>query len=162
VAAVAAAIPTGDDPRPSSGSAAFLRWNAGQKPPADAELPPFLGFPVLASVGTDFAARAVRVEAPAGSDMLRILFKGKRGAHWTIYGAAPGSTVVVPSPTDFGVETDRFVEGDLESVLVNGIDFVEGVDLGAVAAPGGLALDLLLGFVERASFIDIKKTPIAP
>jgi hypothetical protein len=87
IAAVAAAIPSGDDPRPSSGAATFLRWDAGERPGREAALPPFLGFPAYAAGGADFEGRTVRVApAPAGGDLVRVLLKGKRGEHWTFYG----------------------------------------------------------------------------
>jgi hypothetical protein len=161
VAAVAAAIPaSGDDQRPSAGSATLQRWGAGERPPADVTLPAFLGFPGLSSIGADFEGRRVRVAQAPGTELVRVLLKGKRGAHWTFYGVTPGTTMTVPNPADFGVTEDRFVAGDLESVLINCLDFVGGVDLDLLGRPGGLALDLLLGIVERVSFIDIKRTPI--
>ncbi len=158
VAAVAASIPTSGDPRPSAGSATLARWGAGVHPPNDFALPPFLGFPSLATMGTSFETRTVAVGRTAGTDLMRVLLKGKRGAHWTFYGV--GDALQIPNPADFGVEEDRFFRDELDSVLVNCMDFVTGVDLGTLARPGGLALDLLLGIVERVSFIDLKNTQL--
>jgi len=164
VAAVAASIPAGGgDPRPSAGSATLVRWAPGERPAAAQALPAFLGFPSLSEMSTDFAARVVTPAQSEGTELLRVLLKGKRGAHWTFYGVRAGAPLAVPNPADFGVEEDRFVQGDLESVLVNCMDFAAGVDLDRLARPGGLALDLLLGIVERVSFIDIKNSaPAAP
>lgn len=164
VAAVAASIPAGSsDPRPSAGSATLARWAPGERPPEAFTLAPFLGFPSLAQMATDFAARVITPAEAAGTELLRVLLKGKRGAHWTFYGVQAGVPLAVPNPADFGVEEDRFVQGELESVLVNCMDFAAGIDLGELARPGGLALDLLLGIVERVSFIDIKNAaPAAP
>lgn len=163
IAAVAASIPGRDDPRPSAGAATFFRWGLGERPSAEAALAPFLGFPSYAESGTDFEARVVQVAAaPAGSDLVRVLMKGKRGSHWTFYGVAAESTLDVPDPADFGVEADRFIRGDLESVLVNSLDFSDGVDLSQLGRPGGLALDLLLQLVDRVSFIDLRNQPLNP
>ncbi len=158
VAAVAASIPVSGDPRPSAGSATLVRWNEGQAPPTDLALPAFLGFPSYATMGSDFEARTVQVATTPGTELMRVLLKGKRGAHWTFYGV--GATLTVPTPSDFGVEEDRFFKDDLESVLVNCMDLVDGLDLDLLARPGGIALDLLLGIVERVSFIDIKNAAI--
>jgi len=158
VAAVAASIPVSGDPRPSAGSATLARWGAGVHPPADFALPAFLGFPSLATMGTNFETREVKTAQASGTELLRVLLKGKRGAHWTFYGVS--GTLLVPNPADFGVAEDRFAKDALESVLVNCLDFVNGIDLGTFGHPGGLALDLLLGIVERVSFIDLKNTPL--
>ncbi|MBL8787910.1 MAG: hypothetical protein JNJ59_23640, partial [Deltaproteobacteria bacterium] len=45
-------------------------------------------------------------------------------------------------------------------LLVNGLDFAPGTDVTKLGRPGGLALDLLLGLVDRVSFIDIKNAPL--
>ncbi len=158
VAAVAASIPTSGDPRPSAGSATLVRWNEGQAPPTDVTLPAFLGFPSYATMGSDFETRTVQLATTPGSELMRVLLKGKRGAHWTFYGV--GDKLTVPTPSDFGVEEDRFFKDDLESVLVNCMDLVDGLDLDLLGRPGGIALDLLLGIVERVSFIDIKNAVI--
>lgn len=160
VAAVAAAIPGSGDPRPSSGSAILYRWAPGEHPAEDVTLPAFLGFPSLSTIGVDFAQRLVAVASSAGSELVRVLFKGKRGEHWTFYGVQPGSTLHVPNPADYGLEHDRFVKDELDSVLVNCMDFAAGVDLARLGVPGGVALDLMLGVVERVSFIDVKNQPL--
>lgn len=159
VAAVAASIPTSGDPRPSAGAATLARWAPGERPPADHALPPFLGFPDWDAIGADFETRTITVASAPGTDLLRVLMKGKRGAHWTFYGVPATGDLVVPDPTTFGVEADRFVRDDLESVLVNCLDFADGADLSRLGVPGGLALDLLLGVVDRVSFIDLKNKP---
>jgi hypothetical protein len=164
VAAVAAAIPAGGgDPRPSSGSATLARWAPGERPPAAYALAPFLGFPL--GGGTSFENRTISFEAQDGADLQRVLLKGKRGTHWTFYGATPGTALAVPSPAELGLPesvADRFVRDSLESVLINSLDFAAGADLPTLARPGGLMLDLLLGVVERVSFIDFKNQALAP
>ncbi len=156
VAAVAAAIPAGGgDPRPSSGSATLARWAPGTRPPADYELAPFLGVPLNGT--TSFENRVITFSAKEGADLQRILLKGKRGTHWTFYGVT--SPLDIPSTSALGLPEsvgDRFVRDTLESVLINSIDFAEGTDISVLGRPGGLMLDLLLGLVDRVSFIDIK------
>jgi hypothetical protein len=150
------AIPAGGgDPRPSSGSATLARWAPGTRPPADYDLAPFLGVPLDGT--TSFENRAITFSAQDGADLQRILLKGKRGTHWTFYGVT--SPLDIPSPSALGLPesvADRFVRDALESVLINSIDFADGTDLSALGRPGGLMLDLLLGLVDRVSFIDIK------
>jgi len=158
IAAVAASIPVNGDPRPSAGSATLARFGAGVHPPTNYALAPFLGFPSLATMGSNFETRQVKVAEATGTELMRVLLKGKRGAHWTFYGVS--GTLSIPTPSDFGVEEDRFFKDDLESVLVNCMDFVDGIDLGTLGHPGGLALDLLLSIVERVSFIDLKNAPL--
>ncbi len=158
IAAVAASIPAGGgDPRPSAGSATLVRWNAGDKPVLDLALSTFLGFPE--DIGSNFETRTIKVEALAAADTMRVLVKGKRGTHWTFYGVPADGSFVVPKPVDFGLAEalgDRFVRDDIDSVLVNALDFSTGTDVTKLAVPGGLQLDLLLAIVERVSFIDIK------
>lgn len=159
VTAIAASIPAGSsDPRPSAGAATLVRWAPGEKPPANLALQPFLGFPTHA--GSDYAARKVFLEGVTGADVLRLLVKGKGGEHWTVYGARGETQVVLPNPADFGIEADRFVKDKTDSLLVNGLDFAPGTDVTKLGRPGGLALDLLLGLVDRVSFIDIKNAPL--
>lgn len=160
VAAVAAAIPGSNDPRPSSGSAILYRWAQGEHPATDVTLPAFLGFPSLANIGADFDARLVAVDDAPGTELVRVLLKGKRGEHWTFYGVDAGAPLHVPNPADYGFEHDRFIKDALDSVLVNCMDFAAGVELARLGVPGGVALDLMLGIVERVSFIDVKNQPL--
>ncbi|MFO0746621.1 MAG: hypothetical protein U1F43_13265 [Myxococcota bacterium] len=167
VAAVAAAIPAGGgDKRPSSGSATLVRWEPGVRPPATQTLPDFLAFPTAPATNKyDPATRTVEFDAVPGADMQRILFKGKHGKHWTFYGVKAGTPLVVPAMDDVEVkgDADRLIDGELESVLINSIDFAPGTDLSTLGVPGGLELDLLLDSVSRVSFIDVKHPiPEAP
>ncbi|PIE17222.1 MAG: hypothetical protein CSA66_06380 [Proteobacteria bacterium] len=157
VAAVAVSIPAGDDPRPDGGSAILVRGEAGQAPPAAPDMGSFLGFPIQStwSKGT----REVSVEALDGADLQRLLFKGRRGEHWTIWLNGRAS-YTVPVPAELFPELPDRALADVDLVLVNSLDLADGVDLDAVAAPGGVTLDEMLGEVDRVSFIDIE-TPIA-
>ena len=154
--AAAVSIPGGgSDPRPSAGSVIMTRHAPGVRPPARSELPAFLGFPESASF--DPATRTLRWASVEGADLQRILVKGKRGRHWTIYGAFRGSAVL-PAPATFGVEEDRLTLDAVESVLINSLDFANGVDASGLGVAGGIAFDLLLGLVDRVSFLDVKNT----
>jgi len=161
VAAVAASIPAGGgDPRPSAGSATLVRAPAGETLPAAPALPPFLAFPTSAATNAyDAAARTVKLAAVTGADAQRVLFKGRRGKHWTFYNVTAGQTLAVPSMEDLERDPadDRLLADNLESVLINSIDFASGVDLTKLGRPGGVALDLLLLVVDRVSFVDIKR-----
>ncbi len=157
ITAVAASIPAdGNDKRPSAGSAVLVRFPAGERPPTSLTLPAFLGFPME---GDRFDAdlREVTSGEVGATDMLRILIKGKTGRHWTIYGVTPGKVIHIANPADFGVTSDRLARDDLDSVLINAIDFAEDVGVNDVGRPGGVSLDMLLAVVDRVSFIDIKK-----
>lgn len=162
VAAVAASIPAGGgDPRPSAGAATLVRWGPGEKPPLDLPLTSFLGFP--ADLGLDFTTRTIKVEAHPDADVMRVLVKGKRGTHWTFYGVPADGTFTVPDLAELGLaETlgDRFVRDDIDSVLVNALDFAVGLATDKLGDVGGLQLDTLLGLVDRVSFIDIKNRPL--
>lgn len=164
VAAVAASIPAGgSDPRPSAGSASLLRWAPGEKPPLDQELPAFLGFPD--DLGVDFETRTIKVSAHPDADVMRVLIKGKRGAHWTFYGVPADGSFEVPDLTALGLFEalgDRFVKDDIDSVLVNALDFAAGLATTKLGDVGGLQLDTLLGLVDRVSFLDIKNRVITP
>jgi len=161
VAAVAAAIPAGGgDERPSSGSATLVRAAPGEKLPAAQTLPAFLPFPTdPATNAYDPAERTVDFAAVAGADVQRILFKGKRGKHWTFYNVKAGTTLTVPTMADLGQadEDDRLLADNLDTVLINSIDFAAGFDASKLGSPGGVALDMLLQVVERVSFVDIKR-----
>ena len=76
--------------------------------------------------------------------------------HWQALVLDPVGDLVAEVDAEAVVEGDRFVQSDLESVLVNNLDFSAGVDLARLGRPGGLALDLLLQLVDRVSFIDLK------
>jgi len=153
-AIVAVAIPSGDDPRPDSGSAILARGEVGSAPPAAPDLGSFLGFPLDST--WDGETRALHVGAVAGADSQRLLFKGKTGRHWTIW-LSGTADYTVPSPADFfdGEVADRATES-LELALVNSLDLADGLTLDDVMAPGGVTLDILLGHVDRISFIDVK------
>ncbi|TNF28565.1 MAG: Ig-like domain-containing protein [Deltaproteobacteria bacterium] len=153
-AIVAVAIPGKDDPRPDSGSAILTRGEIGAGPPAAPELGSFLGFPLDSS--WDATSRALVVGSVEGADIQRLLFKGKTGRHWTIWLAGSGS-YTVPNPADYfsGEVVDRATDS-VELALVNSLDLEDGLGLDVVAAPGGVSLDILLGHVDRISFIDVK------
>lgn len=160
VAAVAAAIAAGgEDKRPSAGSATLIRAPAGETLPAAPALPPFLLFPMSPVDNVyDRDARTVELASVEGADMQRVLFKGKRGRHWTFYGVTAGETLVVPTMETLGLtaDDDRLNWDRLESVLINSIDVAPAIDLAKLGRPGGVALDLMLMVVDRVSFIDIK------
>ncbi len=157
---VAVSIPAGGgDPRPSAGSATLTRFDAGERPPVELSQPEFLPFPAAATF--DPAIRTVNWSAVAGADLERVLVKGKRGRHWTVYGGAGEATF--PDPADFGITEDRLVLEDMESLLVNAIDFDSGVDAGTIGQRSGVPFELLLTVVERVSFLDIKNArPATP
>jgi len=155
VVAVAVSIPAGGgDPRPSAGSATLVRYAPGERPAADAEQPEFLAFPNGGSF--DPAARTVAWTGVAGTDLERVLIKGRQGRHWTVYGSHAAGMVRFPDPQDFGVDEDRLVLERVESVLVNSIDFAEAVDAATIGRADGTPFELLLTVVDRVSFIDVK------
>jgi hypothetical protein len=159
--AVAVSIPTGSgDPRPSAGSAVLQRFGAGEAPAADVQVHDFLGFPM--SGWWNPSERRVYWAPIAGADMQRVLFKGKRGRHWTIYGSGETDFVQLPDVSDFEINENRIAIDDLESVLINSIDFEDGFGADRVAAGNGLPIDMLLTVVKRVSFIDIKRVQSAP
>jgi hypothetical protein len=153
--AVAVSIPGRGDPRPSAGSVVLTRAAPGERPPEETAVRPFLGFPEAASY--DPASRTVRWDAVAGADLQRVLVKGKRGRHWTVYGAFRGATTL-PAPEAFGVTEDRAVLDGVESLLINSLDFAADAEATAVGTAGGPSFDLLLGRVDRVSFLDVKNT----
>jgi hypothetical protein len=152
---VAVSIPGGGDPRPSAGSVVLTRLAPGERPPAETTVAPFLGFPEAASY--DPETRTVRWGAVAGADLQRVLFKGKRGRHWTVYGAKNGR-VTLPVPADLGVEEDRAALEGVETVLINSLDFARDEDAAGVGTKTGPSFDLLLALVDRVSFLDVKNT----
>ncbi len=97
------------------------------------------------------------MEALADAQTQRVLFKGKHGEDWTVWlGGATAYTMPVPADLFDGDDTLGDRTQNVELVLVNSLDFADGVDFDGIAAPGGPTLDLLLLTVERASFIDVR------
>ena len=94
-----------------------------------------------------------------GSDTQRVLFKGRRGHHWTIWLQGVDSYTVPRKSEliseDEGVNNEDRTE-DPQLVLVNSFDFASGIDLGDLINPGATSLNELLHVVDRASFVDIQ------
>jgi len=157
--AVAVSIPAGSsDPRPSAGSATLSRFAPGEKPPAAFTAPDFLAFPATGTFNPE--TRTIVWADVDGADLQRVLIKGKRGRHWTVYGA--NNTFTFPTPSDFGVTEDRLNLEAMESLLINSIDFDAAVNAGNIGKASGTPFDLLLTVVNRVSFLDVRKArPVA-
>lgn len=156
VAMVALSVnPGGDKARPDGGSAILVHSAPSEWLPSSDDTPDFLPFPMGSQ--WDPETRTATVQAVAGADTQRLLFKGKTGRHWTVW-LSGADSYAVPLMADVFEEPeleDRTVNP--EYVMVSSFDFAEGHDAGTVAAPGGKTLDLLLHTVTRASFIDIRQ-----
>jgi len=153
VVVVAVAIKGRNDPRPESGSGIIVRSEPGDGPPASPELDDFLGFPLAST--WEPTGRAAVIEPLPGADVQRLLFKGRRGEHWTVW-LNGQAEIALPLPSELVAELgDRAVD-DVELLLVNSLDLAEGVTLRDAMMPGGVTLDTLLGHVDRLSFVDIR------
>ena len=155
VAAVAAVILGKDDPRPEGGSAILNVADPMEPLASKVELDDFLGFPLGSS--WDPETRTLSVDALDGADTQRILFKGKKGAHWTVW-MRGRTSYTVPVAAEL-LETDETIEDRADNVrlvLVNSFDFEESVNLDDILNPSGTHLDLLLNVTKRVSFVDIR------
>lgn len=159
IAVVAVAIPGRDDPRPEGGSAILSRGEPGAAPPASPDLGEFLPFPIDSA--WDPETRALTVGAVDGADTQRLLFKGRQGAHWTVW-LNGRTTWTVPTPADLVADLPDRATEEVQLVFVNSLDLAAGMSLADVVAPGGVDLDTLLGHVDRISFMDVKKPFPAP
>ena len=157
IATVAAIIRGTDDPRPEGGSA-ILTVSESQKPLAPkVELDDFLGFPTGSSWNPE--TRALSIETLEGADTQRVLFKGKKGAHWTVW-LRGRKSYTVPVPSDLFETEESLVDraDDVRLVLINSFDFAEAITIDDILNPGGTHLDLLLNVTNRVSFVDIRPT----
>jgi hypothetical protein len=157
VATVAAIIRGSDDPRPEGGSAILTVAEPQTRLPENVNLDDFLGFPLGSQWDPD--TRAITVEALPGADSQRVLFKGSKGAHWTIWMRGQTTyTVPVVSELFDGDELMLDRASDNRLILINSFDFEEGISIDDILSPSHATLDLLLNVTNRVSFVDVRPT----
>lgn len=147
-----------NEPRPEGGSAVIAITAPGAALPIAQTVADFLGFPMAST--WDPASRTATVASVPGADVQRLIFRGEKGANWTVWlNGETSYTVPDPASIDAGL-VDRAAA--LTLLLVSSLDLADGVTAASIAAPGGPTLDTLLLSVTRASYLDIKGFAPAP